>query len=876
MNISQLKELTVTNARKLAIHLDFVILISITAYFIPFFNLKSTIDPVLTPRYLALGVAIFTLLILFVIRQHRKPIKNDYSVLRRRVYLFFFLYFIISLISLSKAENISEGIYESLKIFLFLAYLFIATTVLCRDKQYITLTCKAIIFSAAILSAMSIYQYFHFAFFRTGDDVLYSVRATMAHKNQLSSALLLMLPFCLYGTLVLPVLWKIASSLCAISLLYNILSLQTRSVWVAFLVATISTIFIYIFLHKNLRRSKGTEKKLWAVWLPILAIGLVAISLFTHLYLKSNPVNSLTRRFKAIYRRSYTKDISVEGVVNNCLAFNGMTDYILIESNPIPSSGGWTVSGWAYCDGKLESGSDKWAVFFSSFRTIGTSIKGVNAHMNSGNLNITVGNGIRDRTLLLIEDITGSNANKWYHIAIAYSSDQKQVKTYINGSYRSQMRIPYEDGGTGFSIGNKKNLSVGNSYWYGRTSYWYGRIDEIAVYERALSEAEIDRVYNGLLDIDNAELLGHWNMNDNISTTLVEDNSLHKRHGKLFGKEPGDTGRLNVWRNSLRMIYNNLLVGVGVGNWKIIIPSYGLGRTSGSTFDTVHFQRPHNDYIWVLSEIGLFGFISYLLIFATAFYYIFKIIIHSSDLKDKLFSVFLFYGIVSYMIISFFSFPKERIFPTVILMLMFAIATSIYHNSSKPGKAVSQRFGFGVIAVSIVLLLFVIANGYLRLTSEIHTKKALRAREAQNWPVVIKEIDRAHTRFVTLDPTAAPLLWYRGEANYLSGNISQALEDYQKAYKAHPYHIYVLNNLATCYELGGEHNEAINYYKKALKIQPQFEDALINLSAIYYTLGKYEKAYETLMQCEPNTQNNRFKEYKEIFRKTLDKNEHLK
>ena len=107
--------------------------------------------------------------------------------------------------------------------------------------------------------------------------------------------------------------------------------------------------------------------------------------------------------------------------------------------------------------------------------------------------------------------------------------------------------------------------------------------------------------------------------------------------------------------------------------------------------------------------------------------------------------------------------------------------------------------------------------------------------------------------------------------NFLMNNISQAHEDFKKAHKAHPYHIHVLNNLATCYEMEGNHNEAIYYYKKALEIFPQFEDALINLGATYYNSGRYEEAYETLVRCNQNTQNPKLEEYLKSVKKKLDK-----
>lgn len=127
--------------------------------------------------------------------------------------------------------------------------------------------------------------------------------------------------------------------------------------------------------------------------------------------------------------------------------------------------------------------------------------------------------------------------------------------------------------------------------------------------------------------------------------------------------------------------------------------------------------------------------------------------------------------------------------------------------------------------------------------------------------MVIAEIDKGYSQWATLDPMSTPLKWYSGEANFLMNNIPQALEDFKSAYKSHPYHIHVFNNLATCYEMSGDHDKAITHYNAALQIYPIFEDALVNLGAAYYNAGRYIEAHQTLLKCKKK--NKRAKQYLE-------------
>ena len=328
--------------------------------------------------------------------------------------------------------------------------------------------------------------------------------------------------------------------------------------------------------------------------------------------------------------------------------------------------------------------------------------------------------------------------------------------------------------------------------------------------------------------------------------------------------------RFLVWEKTMTMVKDNPILGVGIGNWDIVIPSYGLENLPASTFKGSYPQRPHNDYLWVLSEIGILGFLFYMALFGIIIWYIFQIIKHNIDSREKLLALLMFWGIVGYMTISVFTFPKERIFHSIILLLMMALVVTMYHKSQATVNQISKSDIPFIAAPVLAILLLISFNGYTRLHAEIHTKNALEARDNQDWENVISEIDHGYSIFAALDPTSAPLQWYRGEANFMLNNIPQALEDYKKANNAHPYHIHVLNNLATCYELEGNHEEAINFYKQALMIFPQFEDALINLGAAYYNSGRHSEAYETLLRCNPNTKNPKLEQYLSIVKQKLN------
>jgi len=79
-------------------------------------------------------------------------------------------------------------------------------------------------------------------------------------------------------------------------------------------------------------------------------------------------------------------------------------------------------------------------------------------------------------------------ADSWVHIAFSYDSSNGQLKSYINGSLSNTWDTGYGNlwtSGEPFRIGFPAGIY-----------YWKGKIDEVRIYNRALSASEILNLYN--------------------------------------------------------------------------------------------------------------------------------------------------------------------------------------------------------------------------------------------------------------------------------------------------------------------------------------------------------------------------------------------
>lgn len=320
--------------------------------------------------------------------------------------------------------------------------------------------------------------------------------------------------------------------------------------------------------------------------------------------------------------------------------------------------------------------------------------------------------------------------------------------------------------------------------------------------------------------------------------------------------------RISLWENSGEMIKENLVFGVGIGNWQVLFPKYGLDKFSTTEIKNglTTFQRPHNDLIWIFCEMGIIGLLVYISIFIIILYYLFKLFKKFKKLENSwLYSTF-FASIIGYLIIAFLDFPLERIEHQLLLYLMFSIITAHFYKnfyvSTASKKLILKLPVLMILLFTPVLFSFVVS--FERCSGEYHTQKLYYFKNRANWGQMIRESDKAINFCYSMDPMSTPILWYKGVALFSSGNINLAKTCFEKAYSVHPYNIHVLNNLASCYESLNEPQKAEEFYLKALTISSEFEEARLNLSAVYYNLKEYVKAFEIIDKCSINSSDTKY------------------
>ncbi len=350
---------------------------------------------------------------------------------------------------------------------------------------------------------------------------------------------------------------------------------------------------------------------------------------------------------------------------------------------------------------------------------------------------------------------------------------------------------------------------------------------------------------------------------------MVPTEKTHKLAEKEITRTSSIQERFGLWSKTIAMIGEYPLTGVGAGNWKIMFPKYGVSGLRAETGE-VYFVRPHNDFLWVAAETGIFGFITFMLLFGTIFYYIYKIFFHSKSGKAQFWAMLMGFGILEYLFISAASFPKERMVHPILLFLMFSVILSFYHKHFPIKKKLSPKL---IVVINLVLLILLGCSayvGYMRLDSEVHIKNANRAKKLNHFQEQIAELNKAESFWSNMDPISAPIALYRGLAYVQLKKYDQAFIDFKNAYQVHPYHLAVLSNLAAAYEKIGNLEKSAELFKKVLQISPKMEQAILNLTAVYYEMGDYQKAYETILKCDPDSKNPKVTHYMRVIEQKIE------
>lgn len=240
------------------------------------------------------------------------------------------------------------------------------------------------------------------------------------------------------------------------------------------------------------------------------------------------------------------------GQIGGAVSFDGTDDYIIeTGTTQYKFTSSFAFGGWF----KSTANEDNRPVAgFDSGSSDRYNLVIDNSGVESLGCNVRLTGGLISATLT-----TTVVTNSWYHLYCSYDDSLKVVTLYANGAKVATSSTgsgSLTDRGFGlqkFAIGR----SNGSSY-----TYWTGIIDEVHLYNRALSSEEIAKLYQSTApDSPDTGLKGYWSFNGpDVSGTTAFDRSGVGNNGTLTN---GPTVALGKIGQALSFDGNNDYVSAG-------------------------------------------------------------------------------------------------------------------------------------------------------------------------------------------------------------------------------------------------------------------------------------------------------------------------
>ncbi len=201
------------------------------------------------------------------------------------------------------------------------------------------------------------------------------------------------------------------------------------------------------------------------------------------------------------------------------------------------------------------------------------------------------------------------------------------------------------------------------------------------------------------------------------NTDTIWNTGIVSRLASIKADESSTHARLTYWNWSLQIIRENPLLGVGTGNWKLIIMKYHNQKST----DFIVPYKNHNDFLEITAETGLIGgltFISIILLILVGFT---RALLKSNINEDPMKLLFLpAFGILAYSVDAFFNFPADRPEIQSLFAMYVALGAACSGMEITPGPDNPARPLSGLVnnrwtssLVKIVLGLLLIASAWI-------------------------------------------------------------------------------------------------------------------------------------------------------------------
>jgi O-antigen ligase/tetratricopeptide (TPR) repeat protein len=305
------------------------------------------------------------------------------------------------------------------------------------------------------------------------------------------------------------------------------------------------------------------------------------------------------------------------------------------------------------------------------------------------------------------------------------------------------------------------------------------------------------------------------------------------------------TARIRYYSDVLEQIKSSPIFGVGLGNWKLKSIDYDKYDVNGYVVP----YHAHSDFIQLGAELGIFGFLSYIGIFALTIFFAFKEIFNNKkrSLEERFFIFLLIVSLGVYSVDASLNFPIAR--PQVLVIWTLIISLIGIYNYDK-NKTTSYKYipkGFLVLSLILLIPALHVSNSvYKSLKGQMFL---LQDFNSNSYNVPLNQVDNIVPDMPNITVTTIPINSVKARYYVNAKKYDKALILLDKGTSANPYLYYSEILKSQIFQEQGKLDSAKVYARKAFFGLPNNDlhaSRYMNLINITRDKKALEEAFELL------------------------------
>lgn len=341
-----------------------------------------------------------------------------------------------------------------------------------------------------------------------------------------------------------------------------------------------------------------------------------------------------------------------------------------------------------------------------------------------------------------------------------------------------------------------------------------------------------------------------------VLTLLVLPKSVELAKGKMGVSGRNAVARLTFWKDTLRLVKDHPLTGVGAGNLEILYPQY---KSYPETLipPQIRLRWVHNDYLQMMAEEGIPGLLLFLLLL------VLLLKGRSLSAEERSLTPERVTGassevfrslLLAFVVNNFFSFGFQMALPSLLFWgsagLLWGWPASLHvpvsslttPHEREVGKK-KRRFPF--ILLFSLLILFILLDESRRHLAEWNMASSLTHARRGEFTVAL---DLALSGF-RLDPGMHQAPLSLSDLYQELGDVEKAEEFMKVHLSRYPSSYEGYYRLGRILEKRGELQGAEENFKKAMEIYPLYSLPHLALGVLAMNEGKEERAREEFLQA---------------------------